>query len=290
MSTVESYLRDQFAGKETPLVSMEASGMEQIFGRFELPSIYAPQKLTIGPWNRPGSEEHYTDEWLDKATYQTGSKSFETPIAAWLMLGGEDVGDRLFECLDAEKRMYQVILAMVQQPIFANITWAQVVTGRLDKVNKDTELAKRPKTAAEMLSGVKPCLLGMREREPLVKVVPFRGDVLTTFQIPQRPDYGQTAHRFRLDAEKAKRLVYWAATFDGLGDHVDALFQSLHREVSKLKPFKELVTEGEEPHVLLQYLDREMQNPLNTEVLCSLYSRARAIANHLRMIVWCETH
>ena len=291
MTTVEAYLRANYAGEETAGVSMESeSKFGRIFGSFELPSIYGTQKITSGPWNRPGSEYHYTDEWLDRAEYRKEAKSFEAPVAAWLMLGGEPLGDAVFRALEAEVKMYQVIIGMVQTRIFAFLGWAQMTTYRLDVINKDVELARRPKTAAEILSEVRPCLLGMREKAPLVKVSPFRGDVLVTFQVPQRPDYGQSAYPIRLDAEKAKSMVHWAARFDAIADQIDAVFPPMDVEISKLQSFRELARTDEEPHRIIQFIDREMQNPLNSEILCALFARARSIANHLRMLVWLETH
>ncbi|MNF03212.1 hypothetical protein D3C80_2024840 [compost metagenome] len=85
-------------------------------------------------------------------------------------------------------------------------------------------------------------------------------------------------------------MVYWAAKFDAFADQVDEGFPALDQEIGKLQSFRELARTDEEPHALLQFLDREMQNPFNTEVLCALFGRARSIANHLRMIVWMESH
>lgn len=289
MSTVEQYLRDQYARKGVS-VSME-SGMKAIFGGFELPSIYGPQKITLGPWNNPGAERDFTDDYLNSAKYRTYDSRLKLPVTAWFCINGEHTRELLCDFLARELNMYSTIVAMCKVPVFAYLEWAIRCTNRIDRINFDEALTNRPKTAAELLTPLKTSLLGMTLPSPLVKTIPFREDVLTTIRIPQRPDYGQSAMPMELNAELAKRLIWHATKLDQFADSIDDLFPELDRLVSCLRSFRELVRADEgEIHPLIRFLDREMQNPLNTEVFCALFGRARAIASFIKSQVWFATH
>jgi len=289
MVTVEQYLRDQYARRGVS-VSME-SGVKAIFGGFELPSIYGPQKITRGPWTEPGAERDFTDEFLDNAKYRTYDGKLRLPVTAWFCINGEPMGDLVFDFIIREMNFYTTLWVMCHNPVIAYLEWAIRCTNRLDRINMDEALANRPKTAAELLTGLKASWMGSATPTPMVKTIPFREDVLTTIRIPQRPDYGQSAMPMELNPEMAKRFIKLASQMDNFADMVDDFFPELDRLIGELQSFRELVRADEgEIHPLIRFLDKEMQNPLNTEVFCAIFGRARAIASFIRSQVWFATH
>lgn len=287
---VATYLRQQYAGVYVQ-PAMEANGMEQIFGKFELPDIYTPNKISLGPWNKPGCEADFEFSFLEKASYVNISQKFQLPIGSWLTsINGELSYDELIKFLSHEVSSYNTILLTLGPAVKDYLQWAIQTTKALDTIDLDAALKARPKTMVERMIGVTVFWLGMRAPKPIYVSEPFRGDVLTTFRIPYRADHGMSNRLLQLDYARARELVVFASKLNNVAERAEDLFTVFQAASKELKSFRELARSDQPDHPLYQFLDSEMMGPFNYEVFFAIFSRARGIANELHKQVWCATH
>lgn len=289
MFTVETYLRQQYAGGVGP--SME-SNLKPMFGEFKLPDIFSAGSIPKAPWNDATLRE-FSDELLLQATYRDVGKGLSLPVTPWLYTtkDGKLTIENVFFALSTELGQYRHLVDTFGLPVVSNyLKWACRATTALDQSDMDTVYAGRATTLAEALQGLSYGFLGMRSDKLLVETVPFRGDVLSTFKIQQRPDFGLSVYAFQLSAETATELIRYSKLFDAFADRMDNWFSTIHEKSAGLKSFRELLRSDEPHHPLYQFLDSEMLVPFNMGLGCALFNRSRSIADHLRMLVYTATH
>lgn len=287
MSTVESYLRQQYAlARSGP--SME-SGMGGIFGTFELPSLYTPQTIPRGPWNDPDASRKYTVDFLRKARYREQADRFQTPKGSWLWQAGKPLTfDQLIKSIDAEMVTY-VNLLDTAWPIIRDYTrWALRTTMAIETISLDDALSLRPKSVAEIMSSLELCLMGQADRRRITVTVPFKDDILTTLKIQQRPDLEAYNYILQLDGDKAIKLLEMVKQLDFLVSKIDDKFSYFEKSNAQLKTFRELVKTDEPDHPIYKFLDSEMMGAFNQDLHCALFNRASSISNHLRMQIYCS--
>lgn len=287
MATVETYLRQQYAGTHSE-VSLE-SGMEEIFGGFELPHLYSSQSIPKGPWNEPEANKKYAVGFLQNARYRLIEGQFQTPVGSWLWQAGKALTfEECVTSLRTEMMVYRNLLNIAWPLVRSYLRWAIHVTDRIESANLHDALFERPKTLAEAFSGLSLCLLGMERERPLTTSVPLKEDVLTTLRIQQRGDLGAYNYLLQLNPEKAITFLEFANGLDAIADEIDTKFIYFEKVSERLKSFRELVRTDEPDHSIYKYLDSEMVRPFNSELYCAIFNRARSIANHLRMQIYCN--
>lgn len=287
MVTVETYLRQQYANEYSE-PSME-SGLEEMFGKFMMPSLFSAAPLSSGPWNDPSKVIKLTPEFLKRARYKDVDVSFQTPVGSWLWQAGQPLTfEQVIVSLDAELLTY-VNLMNTAWPIIREYTrWAVRVTNSIETVNLDEQMSCRPKTVAEVFSNLEIGFIGMEGRRPLTVSVPFKDDVLTTLRIQQRPDHKAYNYMLQLDADKAIKLFDMINQFDRLASGIDDKFVYFSKTVERLKSFRELARTDEPDHPIYKFLDREMMGVFNHDLHCAMFNRATSISNHLRMQIYCS--
>lgn len=292
MDEVVAYLRARYS--QLPVeadVSMEEGKRVGFFRDIfsdafgDIGNIYKARHIPRAPWNDPKNKEWFTPESLDKREFLTQVSTSPVPVSGWLSVQGVQIAQMMDQFLDVELNTYRALSNIAFESGMRYLEWAQRITVNLDKLNPDEVLRNRPKSPAEKLGPTSVRLLGMRNQVPLVETVPFRGDTLSMFKVPVRPEINSRTERFLVTPELAKLMCSYADKFDQFADGLDAYFLALNGKIEKLKTFRELAGADDKPHDLVRFLDAEMMVPYITGLHQALFYRARDLADFLRMMV-----